>query len=505
MTRSAAAALAGVLAVAAFLQLTALGRAPARVSTDEARVAVQARLLADTGRDMSGHRLPPFFRIKNPLVPDDPNVTWWQPALFYLDAAALRVAPFSAATVRLPIALLAVLDVWLMFLVARRLFGSDWYGLLAALMLALTPAHFIFGRQAFDYFCPLPVTLAWLWCLLQAIESDANAWPAAAGFVLGAGSFSYITSWFVMPCYLVVTLIALGSSGRPARALAAAAVGFAAPLLVAVPWLWTHPAMPREVFADYRVKVSAPLVSRLDVYWDYFNPSYLFFSGGSNPMFATRRAGVFPLAAAALLPCGLWSICARRRSIARMILLVGFLFAPVPIVLAMPTDPKYFTARELAVVPFGVLIGVAGVEWLVAARRPAARVAAALLIASLPVQFALFARTYFTTYQDWSADRFDALDFAHVAAAVAAQDAAAPVPRVYLSDTLGEEKVVQWQFHLLAAQRSDLWSRTSYLHVPEADRPRIASGSLLILGERDRPPAGWSVVDRGATLVLRRD
>ncbi|RDJ94228.1 hypothetical protein B4Q13_16090, partial [Lacticaseibacillus rhamnosus] len=32
---------------------------------------------------------------------------------------------------------------------------------------------------------------------------------------------------------------------------------------------------------------------RVALYWDYFNPSYLFFSGGSDPMWATRRAGIF--------------------------------------------------------------------------------------------------------------------------------------------------------------------------------------------------------------------
>src|SRR6185295_14542440 len=116
------------------------------------------------------------------------------------------------------------------------------------------------------------------------------------------------------------------------RAGVALGAGFAVPLIPLIPWFWFHPGMPREVLADYRVTGGLRLAERLDVYWDYFNPSYLFFSGGSNPMFATRRAGVFLLAAAVLLPCGIWSIWRRNPSIARAVLLVGFFFAPVPII-----------------------------------------------------------------------------------------------------------------------------------------------------------------------------
>ena len=293
---------------------------------------------------------------------------WWQPVLIYLIAAVLRFAPLSEWSVRLPIATLAILNVALMFAVARRLFSNIWYPVLAASMLALTPAHLIFGRMATDYFCPIPFALVWLLCLLRCVQTDRAWLPAATGLVLGVGLYSYIASWMVMPFYLAVTHGMLWLFRKPLRAHVELAIGFAVPLLALIPWIWLHPDMPRDTFRAYAVNTSLNLTERVALYWDYFNPSYLFFSGGSDLMWATRRAGIFVLAAAVLLPCGIWSIRRRNASPIRAVLLVGFFFAPVPIMLALPEAPRYATARDLLAVPFGVLISVAGVEWLVAER-----------------------------------------------------------------------------------------------------------------------------------------
>jgi len=52
-------------------------------------------------------------------------------------------------------------------------------------------------------------------------------------------------------------------------------------------------------------------------------------------MFATRQAGVLLLAAAVLLPCGIWTLAARP-SVMGYVLLFGFCFAAAPIALALP-------------------------------------------------------------------------------------------------------------------------------------------------------------------------
>jgi 4-amino-4-deoxy-L-arabinose transferase-like glycosyltransferase len=480
------AALAGVLLFASFFYLRALDGVPVYIGWDEARFALQGHSIASTGRDLNGHRTPLFFHNTDPLIPNNSSQIWWQPVLIYLIAGVLRFAPLSEWSVRLPIAALAILNVALMYAIARRLFSNAWYAVLAALMLALTPAHLIFGRMASDYFCPLPFALLWLLCLLRCVQIDDPWLPAVTGFVLGIGLYSYIASWIVMPFYLAVTHAVLWLSRKPFRAHAELALGFALPLLALVPWIWFHPDMPGGTFRGYAVSTRLNLAERVGLYWDYFNPSYLFFSGGSDPMWATRRAGVFALAVAVLLPCGIWNIWRRNSSITRTVLLVGFFFAPVPIILALPEAPKYATARDLLAVPFGVLISVAGVEWLFADHKSTGRIVAALLILSMPVQFASFARDYFADYQTRSGYRMDSANMRDVAAYVIASDRTARVPAVYLSKDLGTGKSVQWKFHLVKHQREDLWRRTQYFDVDTFNPSDVPSGSLLVLDMGNR-------------------
>lgn len=504
-----------VLLLTAVLYLRALGEAPIAVGVDEARVAVHAQALAATGRDNNGGRTPLFFHITNPLIPGEFSDEWWQPILFYLTAAVFRFVPMSAWSLRFPIVCLAILNVWLIYAVARRLFSSGWYAVLAAAMLALTPAHFIFGREAMDYFCRLPFALAWAWCVIVYIQTDTRWLPFATGVLLGVALYSHISSWIAMPFYLAATLAALWLSGKPRRASVALAAGFCLLLLPLIPWLWFHPDLPRNMMSNYKVVVDYRLMERVDVYWDYFNPSYLFFSGGSNPMFATRRAGVFLLSAAVLLPLGIWSVL-RRHSIVHAVLLFGFLFSPVPIILALPRDPKYYTPRHLLVVPFGVLLMTAGVEWLMAERGRMARVIAFVLVLAIPVQFVSFAQYYFTEYQSWSAPRFDPLNLRDVAEYVSASDNSARVPGVYMSDDVGESQAEQWMFYLLSRQRQDLWTRTRASS--QVNMNDIPTGSLFVADaanpglDRLLGSTQWSLVQivnsisgSPASAILRRN
>jgi len=517
-TNATRAAMVLVLLLAGALYLGRLGDSPINMTTDEARFAVQAHALAETGRDIRGNRLPLFFLITDPLIANHTSVAWWQPQLFYLMAGSFSLLPVSEFSARLPIALIALVNIWLIYAVARRAFGNAWYGVAAAMLLALTPAHFIMGRMATDYFLPLAFALAWLLCLLECQRRD-SAWIAVGtGLILGLGLFSYITSWMVMPLYLALTYLVLWQAGKSLRFMTLVTAGFALPLLPLAVWLTANPSMPRDVFANYKVSTGLRLVERTSLYWDYFNPSYLFFSGGSNMTWATRQAGLFPLALAVLLPIGLWTIVGGWRAGVRPrsksqapslkpLWIAGFLLAPLPIIAALPEAPQYATARHLLAVPFGVLIGLAGLEWLMSSAGRAGRVVAAVLVLSIPVQFVPFARDYFSDYRLRSAFWSDSMNMRGVVAGVLALDAAVTVPAVYLSDEdLGEDKVVKWWFYLLATGHEDLWQDTKYFSPDRTPSSGIARGSVLVVREGSRllpsltASGDWTIVS-GVTDV----
>ena len=494
-------ALLGVLILAAAIYLNQLGRAPVYLGWDEARTAMQGFALATTSRDMNGHRLPLFFHITDPLIPNHSSSTWWQPTLFYLTAAVLSVAPLAEWSVRLPNILLALVNISLVAAIGRRIFANPWYGVLAAVMLTLTPVHFLFARLAQDYFLPQTFAMLWLWCFVSYL-SNARTWLAVLmGFVLGAGIYTHVSAWLTMPFYLAVTTLVLLALHRHPRSMLLVWAGFGLAMLPLMVWLWFMPTMFQDMFANYKVVTSPSGLERVSLYWEYFNPSYLFFSGGTDPMWATRKAGVFLLAFAVLLPCGIWSIWRKTRSIPRSLLLVGFFFVPVPIVATLPEAPHYATARALMVGPFGALIAAAGVEFLLAKRTLIPTAAAALLLLSLPLQFAGFAHDYLTDYQRRSSYRHDHLNLRAVAEYVIARDATARVPGVYFVDTLGGGKMVQWQFYLQTHGRPDLWTRTAYLLAQPLRDQAVPPGSLLVMSASD--PRKQDLLSSNEATVLQ--
>lgn len=302
-----------VLALTA-LYLDRLDYSPIHLHYDEIFFGLQAHSIQTTGHDLNGRRWPVYFQL-------DSSANWYQPIEIYWTALVLTVVPLSDGAIRLPTALLGVVNTLLLFGLARRLLSSRAWALAAALMLALTPAHFIHSRLAMDYLYPLPFTLAWLWCLLEYFERRTARWLFAATSFLGLGLFSYIAAVGLMPIYLGLTCLALLREPAPVRPWLIAIAGMAWPLLVLVPFIAMYPEVVPHLMSKYHVgqsgsgldpmqqlreSINTRTVSDLlNRYHRYFSPGYLFVSGGSNLTNSNREAGVFLAPMAVFLLVGI--------------------------------------------------------------------------------------------------------------------------------------------------------------------------------------------------------
>jgi hypothetical protein len=359
------------------------------------------------------------------------------------------------------------------------------------------------GRQASDYFLPLPFLLAWLYALPRCVESTRLWVPALTGLTLGVGLYSYVTSWVVMPLLWLLTHALLWRTSKSRATHAALAAGFTVALLPLGAWLLSHPDMISDMASNYHLRKEARMLRRVDLYWQYFNPSYLLFSGGSDWKWATREAGVFVYAFGILLPLGIASVFTAHPSRLRWVLLFGFLFAPVPIVATLPEAPGPIVARETMLLPFGVLLAVTGVEWLVGRGR-SGRAVAVLLLVAIPFQFNTFARHYFGKYRADAAARFDELNLRDVAGEVLEMDGRTPLPGVYFSSETSAGQAMQWRFHLLMRGRQDLWPRTRFLDDADFCTRDVPAGSVLVVKIKD-PAAALPVFGQGcsAATVVR--
>lgn len=172
-----------------------LGRGPIYLHGAEVLFSLQAHAIATTGHDANSRLLPLYFQM--PAIGEN---VWFHPAIVYFTAPFLLALPFSEWAVRLPSVCIGVIDVVLLYAIARRIFGSDRWALLASALLALTPAHFIHSRVAMDYLYPVPFVMAWLLCLLIFFERGRPGMLFLATSVLGVGFYSYIASVVMMRC-----------------------------------------------------------------------------------------------------------------------------------------------------------------------------------------------------------------------------------------------------------------------------------------------------------------
>jgi 4-amino-4-deoxy-L-arabinose transferase-like glycosyltransferase len=549
-----------------------LGDAPVYMGVDEMVFAVNGHAIATTGRDYyAGRFLPLFTEYNLPYVSPQgkrgARVGWVAPLISYAIALSVKVLPFSEATIRLPTAIVGIVDVVLIFLIGRCLFRNEWLAMLAGVLLALTPSHFIHARFAMDYLYPVPFMLGWLLLLLRYLEERRDRHVVLATFCLGAGFYSYIAGALVMSLYLLITFLALWRAHHPRRAYVLAAAGFAIAALPLVMWAIGHPGMIGEILHKYEIGGDAEagpfagvralldparIGEQLVRYFGFFNPRLLFFEGPMEPMYSTRKAGVFLLPIAIALAAGIYASLRRPEGVTSMILLLGFVTAPLAATFVNVNDAIY---RALEILPFAVLLSCAGVRelWVARARAPrrillvaggvavvvvglaygaavyrtqtripgaamptvalgaviicvalfadrfrAGQLVVALLLAIVPLQFAYFGYDYFTDYRRRSASVF-ASNVRGAFEEVLREDRESPAPAIYLGDVGLGSGPLYWRFYQIKYGRQDVAPRTieAYRFVLD-DVMKLPAGSLVVTN------AGFGRIDRVVDDLVSR-
>lgn len=378
-----------------------LADAPIYLTHDEVNFSLQGVSMARTGHDTNGRWLPVYF--SEPEFPAGRD-----PLVIYAMAAVLTVMPLGDAAVRMPTALWGTFTVLALMWCGARLTGKAWWGVLTAVLLALTPGLFIHSRLALSVIYPLPFIIAWL-AALHAYAVRPRAWLLAlCGWLLGAAIYGYLAAAVMLPVYLALTLWQVRAWERP-RVLVPLGIGVAVALAPAVLWGVAHPERYGDLLHAYRVNDPAaaaipPLSSwagaraRLVAWWEYFNPDFLFLSGDTSITNSTRAVGFFPLAFAWFLPVGLLRLW--RGTAFERLLIAALVTAPFAAVVTGTIDLNRY--RAMFVLPFGAIVATFGVESLWHSRRALIRTACAVALLSVPAQFAGFYGDYMTRYRESS-------------------------------------------------------------------------------------------------------
>jgi 4-amino-4-deoxy-L-arabinose transferase-like glycosyltransferase len=476
-----------------------LASAPAHLEVDEVIIGNDAYALAATGRDLRGERLP--------LYSQTADHSWYQPWVIYLTAAALTVLPLAEWSVRTPTVCFAVVNIVLTYLLARRVLKHDGWGIVAALLLTLTPAHFLHSRYAMDYMYPATVVLAWCLCLVRYADRPSVGNAALAAAVLGLGFYSYITSIVTMPLYFVITCAFLWHYRAPTRTYVAAAATFGACLIPFLIWFAGHPGAFGATVDKYAVYDRGGLSAvqglralfgyvsisqRLSTYWNVISPSVLFLTGGSRVMFSTGKAGVFLLPLIVFVPLGIYEAVLRRGSMTppmAAVFIAGFLTAALPAMLV--TDESAPVFRALALVPFGLLLAAVGVAALWRAGSTPAltqgrRVLVVALLALAAWQFTAFWSDYFGDYRLRASPWLGGNLGGALEAILAREDSSAPQPVYFatlkstsgIADGRNEYVDAYWRFYATKHHRADLVAAPRHLDPAAVDA--VPRGALVL-------------------------
>ena len=507
-----------ILIGAAVLYVSRLARSPAYLSIEEVGAARDALIFAKTGRNEGGQRWPLYFG-GSAFVAGGGGAPSRDPVFTYLQAALLAVVPFSEAVVRLPSAVAGIVDVLLMFFLARRLFKSEWLGVVAAALLATSPAHFFQSRIATQQIGIVPFVLAWLLFLTKYFDDHRTRDLLAAVLALGAGTYAYLAAYLVMPVYVVLTAIvvvihhrarrARGEvSGEPTalRSVLLVFGGFALALVPALVWNLSHTARLPDLINYYThngyntdlgtSSVADTLVARLDTWWNAFGPDKLFLTGDGSLRFSTRQVGFFLLPIAILLPVGLFNL---KRAVGFefwILIVAALLLGPLPAVSVRDFEVK----RWLTFLPFVTLTATVGV-WAAfsSPRRLWGAGAAALLLLCL-LEFSGFLRFYWGPYREYSSFYFGK----NLRGAIDDVLSSMPAPGCVLLDTRVLYLIDHWNLYAMARGRDDLVGHAKLVDSEDAEfaPPRSCSAVSLIVYEdevrlhptfRDRLALeGWS-------------
>lgn len=284
-------------------------------------------------------------------APLDYIVTW----------LALHVAAVDFAA-RLPAALVGTATIALLYRLGRALFDPA-VGLVAALLVALSPFHLRFSQEARFYALFTALTVASALALVAALRrNDRRGWLAYALILIASLYAHYYTPLVVLTQGLAVLVAPRSATGRSAAgndlAHRQAIRGFLSSCLVAavafVPWLiyavLSESGVPRG---------DAPAFGL-----DLLRQIHLAFVAGTEP-----QEPLVPLQwiYLALAVAGMLAGLARRHTRwSTLLLVLPLLLAPPLIVLGLRLIGYFFALRQvLFLLPFYLLLVAYGALWLV--------------------------------------------------------------------------------------------------------------------------------------------
>jgi 4-amino-4-deoxy-L-arabinose transferase-like glycosyltransferase len=311
--------------------------------------------------------------------------TWFQPLAIYPSVLLMKAGVPRVGALAMPGAIAALLTLVLTSELAARASLSRTHAVLAAVFLLLTPGFVALARSPGADLLLVVMVLAWCVAVVEHAARPRRWLPIAGGAALAMSAYTQPAGVWTAPIFFALGAVLWRRAHAGWRAIGLAAVAILVTWLPIVIWLLRHPDFYQDTFGRWAIHaahVRNPLdglvafsrwhvaARRVNAYWDYVSPTFLFASGQ-----------LFALWAAVVVPLGLWAAARQPRSDARALVIAAVAAAPVAAVLL---DVDRSAALVPTLIPFAAVLAATAVASLGEMPR-FARFAAAVATTALAV------------------------------------------------------------------------------------------------------------------------
>ncbi len=384
--------LIGILVLAGVLRLALLSDNPPGLFRDEADKGYATYALIETGKDSSGRSWP--LQIKSFEAYTSPFYHW-------LSIPSIRLLGLDIFSTRLPAALAGTLACGAVYLLGAA-WSSKKLGLMAALLLAISPWHLLFSRWAnqgilMTLFIPLALWATWK-CLKESADNRMTllGWVGLSGILWGISWNTYAPARLFIPLFMAsIFMIQIGfSETKGADSLRLFLSGLvsliaAGPFVLDILMNWEE-TQTRLEFLTGGQSFSFGLFMKN--YFAHWNPMYLILNGDANPRHHILGQGQLSWTEVVLWCFSIVGLI-KTRGTWRGWLIAWFILAPIPA--AITNEGLPHALRTLMIVPAFALSGGIGLAWFAykMAKQFSRRTAAVIL------SLLILSQSVFTGYQ----------------------------------------------------------------------------------------------------------
>lgn len=404
-----------IILLAATLRLWNLGGNPPAAYGDEISFAWNAWSILKTGADEYGQVFPLQFRAF-----DD----YKAPVPVYLLVPFLKVFGLNTFAVRLPIALFALATIYMTYLLGKELLDQK-TGLLAALLLAISPWHMHLSRGFFESTLALMFFVSAIYFFVKAQKQRNNL--VISGLLFAVTLYTYFTPRILLmlfvPCLawwgrkwvfshkkiVSISLIMVTVLILPLLKMSLFDQGLTRINKLTV----TRDERIKKLVIDSRNSVTSPgavkrLLHNRPIYWaqdvvndylEHFSLNFWYLYGDNSLRYFLGQMGMFYLLEMPFLVVGLPLLW--KKQPAFWLIGIWLMLAPIPAAIA----GRPFAVRSLALLPapfFIVAVGLKSV-WEMTNKTYLANLLKAAIVSGFALSLGYYLVRYHLEYPTYAA------------------------------------------------------------------------------------------------------